>query len=395
MSFFKDFRGEIKTLVIVMLIAVAIIGGAWIFLDLNKSSRISPTAFVPDNPTCRGDECVGVPDSSSISEFSAQIIGSYASPGESSKLVVSGDTVYLTDISQGLLAIDVSDPTNPKLLDSVKVNGGGAYAIAVHRSQPFPVLVGGYGNSKIALVDVSDPKNLQILARGDAKRSVLDITQVGSSWYLVIDGPEFEVFSRQSGVLKSFGTVPATPGGHVLSLAVHETVNAVLEGELIVWISDQKLVAAQGEKGLATFDLRVDPPQLKGVIELVDGYGYAVGVDNNSSQAKDIVYVISGQNLILVNIADEANPEVKGKVSLSGSGEAINVQSGIAVVAMWDKGVEIIDVQDPENPVSLGVVDTPGRARDVAIQPLRERDDPYTIYVADDRDDLQIIEFRR
>lgn len=323
-------------------------------------------------------------DKSSGGEFQAKIIGSYSSPGESSKVAVKDSVVFLTDISEGLLAIDVSDPTKPKLLDSLKIAGGGAYAVAVHRSSLGNVLVGGYGNAKIALVDASDPKNLRMKAEGDAKRSVQDITQAGSSWYLAIDGPEFEIFSD---ALKSLGTVKAALGGHILSLDIHETVRSVFQEDFNLWVSFQKLVVAQGERGLAIFDLLTTPPQLQGSMEL-GGYGYAVGTDNDSSQAKSLVYMLSAQDLIIVDIADAENPKIKEKISLAGSGEAIDLTNGIAAVAMWEKGVELINVQNPDNPVSLGIVDTPGRARDVAIQ---QKGDRYYIYVADDRDDLQII----
>lgn len=53
--------------------------------------------------------------------------------------------------------------------------------------------------------------------------------------------------------------------------------------------------------------------------------------------------------------------------------------------------VQFIDVSTPDNPVSLGIVDTPGRARDVELF-YDSQKDAYYPYVADDRDDLQIIE---
>lgn len=334
------------------------------------------------------------------SEFNARIVGSYTSPGESSQLAVKDNVVYLTDITQGLLAIDVADPTNPKLLDSIKIDGSGAYAVAVHRTRPY-VLLGSYGSAQITLVDISDQKNQKIVATGTAKRSVQAITQAGSSWFLAIDGPELEVFKDipiseelNNGVLQSQGVVQASPGGHVLSLDVHETLRSISEGGILDLFSTQKLVIAQGEKGLAIFDIPLITPQLQGTLD-IEGYASAVGVDNDVTQSKSMVYVISGQELIIVDIAFAESPKIKGKISLAGSGSAVSVQRGIAAVAIWENGVELIDVDDPSNPVSLGVVDTPGRARDVAIQTLRERDDPYTIYVADDRDDLQIIEFRK
>ncbi len=339
------------------------------------------------------------------SQFNARIVGSYASPGESSKVAVKDNVVFLTDISEGLLAIDVADPTNPKLLDGMKIDGGGAYAVAI-QNDASQLLVGGYGNSKIALVDISGvigetvlggtntARTLRLIAQGEAKRSVQSIGLYGSNWYLAIDGPEFEVIPTElnykenlilrtnlavDGTFRPGKIIAATPGGHVLSVEPSPT----------------KLLAAQGEKGLAIFSLGQTFPTLQEAVN-VGGYAYDVAAyrDVAGIPFREFAYVIASQELIIVDITLAGSPKIKSKLSLAGIGEAIDLVNGIAAVAIGENGVELVNIQDTDNPVSLGVADTPGRARDVALQ-YDSKDNIYYAYVADDRDDLQIIEIRR
>lgn len=323
-------------------------------------------------------------------EFSAKIIGSYNSPGESSKVAVSGNIVYLTDTSEGLLAIDVSDPTKPKLLDSFKIGGGGAYAISMSGATFQPhLLVGGYGNSKVEALEItysSGKWNLQPLKESNAKRSAQEIVSlIDYIYFLAIDGPEFEVYDALTGESR---TIPGTPGGHILDFAIANGSSGVAA----VWIP--MLLAAQGEKGIAIF--RVDglsqkDPELAEVLTL-EGYTYAVDVDENNKG-----YALSGNDLVVIDIEPSGDAKIlipRGRLSLSGGSADLDVTNSIAAIAMRDKGVTFIDVSDPDNLRELGIVDTPGRARDVELV-YDSRKNIYYAYVADDRDDLQIIEVRR
>ncbi len=324
-------------------------------------------------------------------QFNARIVGSYASPGESSKVAILGNIVYLTDISQGLLAVDVSDPTTPKLLDSFKIDGGGAYAVSVSGASFQPhVLVGGYGSSKVvALEEIMYPDrklNLQLLKESNAKRSVQEaVPLIDYTYFLAIDGPEFEVYDALTGESR---IIAGTPGGHILDFAIASGSPGVAS----VWVP--MLLAAQGEKGIAIF--RVDglpkkDPRLAEVLTL-EGYTYAVDVDE-----KNMGYALSGNDIIVITIQPFGDQKIlapRGRLSFDGGAADLDVTNGIAAIAMWDKGVKFIDVGDPDNLKELGVIDTPGRVRDVELI-YNANKNAYYAYVADDRDDLQIIEVRR
>ena len=65
----------------------------------------------------------------------------------------------------------------------------------------------------------------------------------------------------------------------------------------------------------------------------------------------------------------------------------LKVKNNTLYVASGENGVKVLDISDIRNPEQIALIDTPGRARSIDVS----ADGKY-IYVADDRDDLQIIQ---
>lgn len=301
-----------------------------------------------------------------------KIIGSFTSSGGSSFIEKIGNTVFMTDISEGLLAIDVSNSVQPKLISKTKIDGGGAYALAKSQDNSY-LMVSGYGNTKMALIDLvnSDKPNM-VTTSIDTKRSVQDMVLAGDYAYLAIDGPEVEILKVEREAsspylvkgLTSKGTFQIQGGGHAIGVAVSES------------ISEFNLAVAQGESGAAVYDfITPSAPKFKVGIHPV-GFGSTVAVQGNFG------YVGVGGEVKIAGISSQNLTEM-GSVQ-AGSAWDIKVKDNMLYVASGEEGVKIFDVSDVNNPKQIAVIDTPGRARDLAI------DGDY-IYVADDRDDLQII----
>ena len=298
-----------------------------------------------------------------------KIIGSFSSSGEASFIEKIGNTIFMTDISEGLLAIDVSNPEKPTLLSKIKIGNGGAYALAVNINGPY-ALVSGYGNVKVALVDITDPKNLRMMGEIDAKRSVQDMVLAGDYAYLAIDGPEVEILKidREAsspfipkGIL-SKGTFQIQGGGHAIGVAADD-----ISENIIV------LAVAQGESGLGVYDLKIPAtPKLK--FNSQSGYGSVVSLGDR------FVYLGIANAVKVVDLGTQK----EAQSIQAGSVWNLKVEDNLLYVASGEEGVKFFDVSDVSNPKQIAVIDTPGRARDVVI------DGDY-IYVADDRDDLQII----
>lgn len=308
-----------------------------------------------------------------------KIIGSFTSPGESSFVKILGDTAYLTDISEGLLAIDVSNPEKPTLLDKIKIGNGGAYALTIEPNGPFAV-VSGYGNSKVALIDIRDPKKLQIIDEIDTKRPVQNMAVVGSYVYLAIDGPEVEVLELTSifddslttelsisRLLTSKGVFQIQGGGHALGTAVLD-INV---GDLLT----HDLIIAQGESGVGVYKkAEFIMPQFSFVSNV--GYVNIVAADEN------YVYAGVGNAIKVIDL------KIQKEIADIKIDDVWNfkVKDNTLYVASGENGVKVLDISEIKNPKEVAVVDTPGRARSIDVS----ADGKY-IYVADDRDDLQII----
>ena len=285
-----------------------------------------------------------------------------------------GNIAYLTDISEGLLAIDVSNPEKPTLLSKIKIGGGGAYALAVNPNGY--AVASGYGNSKVALIDIEDPKNLRIVDEMDAKRSVQDMVMAGNYVYLAIDGPEVEVLTLKFAETKigsskpeliSKGVFQIQGGGHAIGLAAADINKS--EGHI--------LIIAQGEAGIVFYKKAEEfiMPQpfsafnisYVNIVATDENYFYA-GVGNAIK-----VLVIKPQK----KITDIKVDDVWG----------LKVKNNTLYVASGENGVKVLDISDIRNPEQIALIDTPGRARSIDVS----ADGKY-IYVADDRDDLQIIQ---
>jgi hypothetical protein len=71
--------------------------------------------------------------------------------------------------------------------------------------------------------------------------------------------------------------------------------------------------------------------------------------------------------LMIVNVADPANPAELGRLDTPGSAKDVTVQGGFAYVADGAMGFRIIDIENPAAPAQVGFVDTPGDAQDIAL----------------------------
>lgn len=325
---------------------------------------------------CVQNKCVPVNTNTTTNSTNAQykIIGSYTSPGESSFVEKIDNTVFLTDISEGLLAIDVSNPKEPKLLSKTKIGGGGAYALAMSPFGSMHALTSGYGNTKITLINISNSKkqNEVIINAGEnlnTKRSVQDIVWIaGDYFYLAIDGPEVEILHTNRYIpldtfsnwkeFESLGIFKIVENSHAIGIAA----------------SNGKLVIAQGETGIGVYGL--ENPTLPKLITNISGIGYINTVVANGN------YIYAGTS-DEIKIIDLTTQKVVSKIPANAW--RLKVKDNLLYIAEGEKGVTIVNVSDPTKPQTITTINTPGRARDITI------DGDY-IYVADDRDDLQVIQ---
>ena len=63
-----------------------------------------------------------------------------------------------------------------------------------------------------------------------------------------------------------------------------------------------------------------------------------------------------------------AAPRIVGAVATGAGANGVDLTDTLAVVAVGDAGVQIVNVANPANPFVVGAVDTPGDALDVVVK---------------------------
>lgn len=107
-----------------------------------------------------------------------------------------GNVLWLANQYKGLIAVDISDPENLKILDTVKFKGyvgemylqdGRAYVLVSHTNENYDngfIYYYGKTYSKIIVVDTTDPKNLAVLGEFEMDGAITDSRQVGDVIYV-------------------------------------------------------------------------------------------------------------------------------------------------------------------------------------------------------------------
>ena len=110
--------------------------------------------------------------------------------------------------------------------------------------------------------------------------------------------------------------------------------------------------------------------------------GYALDV----AVKGDIAYLIVGvKGLLVVDISNPGNPVEIGSHSTRGYAQRVALDGTTAYIADRGEGLLILDVSNPTSPKELSVLDTPGSAQDVALS-------GHYALVADFHSGLQVID---
>ena len=253
-------------------------------------------------------------------------------------LVVSGGYAYVADSENGLVIVDIGDPTGPTQVGHYDT-AGDAYSVAVS---------GGYAyiadwDNGLVIVDISDPMD-------PTEEGRCNIT--GAAVGVAVSGEYAFVAAFTNGLVIVNISDPTNPkeegrydtGGYAVGVAVSDDYAYVGSGDLvIVDISDPTDPIEEG---------RYDTAE----------WAYGVSVSGG------YVYVADGDNgLVIVDISDPTDPMEEGHYDTAGQAYEVSVCGGYAYVADYDNGLVIVDISDPTNPKEEGHYDTAGQAYDVSV----------------------------
>ncbi len=293
----------------------------------------------------------GFGGTASLPAFSIIVVNTPVANGAT----VAGGYAYVADDDNGLLVMDVADPTNPMTVGGVATPG---WALGVTVADGYAYVADGPPGLQV--VDVSTPTNPVMVASLDTPGQVYGVTVLNGYAY-VADGDQglqiVNVSDPDSPQIVGSAGMPA--------------------GALGVAIADVYVYVAGGYAGLQV--VNVSEPASPVVVASLDTPGSARSVAVAGSHA----YVADDDGgLQVVDVSSPDNPSIVAGVDLPGWAESVTVAGGRAYVADV-VGLQVVDVSDPVNPALSGSMDTPGTAQGVTVA------DGYA-YVADDYAGLQV-----
>ncbi|MFW9905967.1 MAG: LVIVD repeat-containing protein [Candidatus Thorarchaeota archaeon] len=131
-------------------------------------------------------------------------------------------------------------------------------------------------------------------------------------------------------------------------------------------------------RGLAIFKILPDLNSKKIKQIEFDATAFGVSID------KDFLYVGGGFGMKIFNLSDDLeNPTFLGEYN-KGGGNQIAINNNLAFLTFMNDGLEIIDVQDPMNPVLVGHFNLGNRDLDVEVV-------GSTLYLADPDRGLEVV----
>jgi hypothetical protein len=256
----------------------------------------------------------------------------------------SGDTPVGSDESKRFkdrICFEFSGHLHTVSLTSIP---GSAKAVAAADGLAYVALASGAGGLRI--VDTSDPQSPVLRGAAGDPDAAYDVTLAGGLAYVAFGG---------EGVAIVDGGDPDQP---VIVGRIHTPGGA--QG---VVVSDTVAFVADDVIGLMLFDVG-DPAAPD-----------PMGVDNTPGRAVDVA--LSGAlayvadelaGLRIVNVADPEAPWLVNTVPMPDAGYSVVVDgtAGYAYVAAGS-GLQVVDISTPGGETIAGSIETPGWARDVAI----------------------------
>ena len=270
-------------------------------------------------------------------------LGSGAIPIATPHLAVEDGNPYLAYLSRGLRLIDISNPAAPVGLDGMLDPTYGALDVAIAGGLAYVV-----GASGLAVVDLSNP----------AFPAEISSIESESRGVTVEDGLAYTVREGLRVIDVSNPTSPAELGSiFVDPFGIRWEDVAVAGGW--AYVADN---GPSDEDGLRI--ISVGNPAAPFPVAFVPASA-PMSDKSGVAVAAELAYLVNRRSgLLIVNVS---NPAVPVEIFRgTGGGFAIEVVGGVAYV-VGSGGLRLIDVLNPAVPAEVGAINTPGRARSVAV----------------------------
>ncbi|MBD3335612.1 MAG: hypothetical protein GF355_08850, partial [Candidatus Eisenbacteria bacterium] len=247
------------------------------------------------------------------------------------KLDVSGSYAYLARGSDGLRAVNVSDPANPKVVGTYPTYGSSRSAY-VDGDYAY-VAQGTHG---VVVIDASDLAQPHDVGKYETPGIVQDVMVAGGYAYVADDDGGLRIADVSDPTNPTEISVTSIPGASLVDVSAGRAyvIDDVLNEPDILRIFDVSDPSLPAELGSHLFESSVSEIAVSGE------YLYAAAEDSG---------------LIVVDVTDPAAPLEVGSY-LAENVRDVSVREDHAFVAStdWDGGFMIFDVADPADPTLIG-----------------------------------------
>ncbi|MCA9759073.1 MAG: hypothetical protein KDA27_24990, partial [Candidatus Eisenbacteria bacterium] len=306
--------------------------------------------------------------------------------------VVRDGIAYVGDW-QGLFIVDVSDPSNPTQLSFL--TAGISFDLALEGNLLYSA--DGYG---VAIFDVSDPAHptqvggVSGIHFGDI---YYNVKIEGDRLYLADSIEGLRIFDLSTPSLPAeIGLIDAR--GFSYGVEVQDNHAFIANGNRGLRIVDLGAVGGPAEIGSVdtpwvAFAVDMDETHafvadgLSGlrVIDITNpGAPFETGHLTNADWMYDVavegnIAVVANGNIGtgIIDVSDPAAPILRaqfdsnlpcGASSEPAFVKGVDIQGTLVFAAEEDCGLRILDISDPDNPVTVGTLDTPGQAIKVVVE---------------------------
>ena len=257
------------------------------------------------------------------------LAGSMDSPGRAQRMVVNGTRGYLADLF-GLIVMDLSNPVAPSLIGDFPTQGLTRDVLVIGN---YALVADG---TLLLVLDVSNPGNIAL---------VTSIPTQGNATALMRHGNYVYVATGSPGLMVVDVSNPASPQ-HLLTI---DTPGGALE----VTVVGNVAYVADGNAGLRIFD--VSSPASPAFVGAVDTPGTA----NDVAVVGGHAFIADGGVLRVANISNPGAPVLVGALDVPFGATGVTLDGPFAYVA---GGLHVVGIGDPETPVILGTIFTPGQS---------------------------------
>ena len=314
-------------------------------------------------------------------------------------LWIENDLLYLADHLDGLEIIDVSNPNNPTKIGEFH-DGSAALCVEVRDDLAF---VADFTDG-LEILDISDPSNPIEIGQYNGTRAeevflfndIAYITTRNGYASIDISVPEVPVLISEIDTFTVVWDICRV--GDIVyfvdeeeGVALYNDSNVYAPQEITIWddgggprginVTDDIIYVSEKDNGLVILNA-TNPNSLSLLGSFNDG-----GEGSGLFLKDNLVYFADFRDsLEIIDTTIPTNPVKIGQFDNGGYSIAVEIENNLAFIADFNAGLEIIDISDKTNPEFVGTYsDRTGLTYDLALQ-------GNYVYLADFDDGLEIID---